>query len=163
MIFWSFYGCNSIAQPYAEWSDLSGVDKTITESFNNARNKNIPTINEIEIPSYPGSKLLRIDDYICEKQISSLILVTTSQQSDVVTWYEMNLIGFPKSLSESKVFFIEDYDNFKYESNSTELLNRQYVSIMEINDTMKRVAPEYNTFIEVGFDTYKIRRCNKQN
>ena len=159
-IFFSLYGCNSLAQPYAEWSDLSNVEKSLSESFKKARVQNIPNKSDINIPSYPESDLLKLDEYGCTREISSLILVTMEPIEKIVKWYEKNLNGYPKSINESRVFFIEGYENFDYENNSIELSKRSYVSIREINGTLKRIAPKYKTSIEVGYKAKESPYCN---
>lgn len=159
-IFFSLHGCSSLAQPYAEWSDLSDVEKSLSESFKKARIQNIPSKRDINVPGYPKSDLLKLDGYACMKKISSLILVTIEPMEKVVEWYGKNLSGYPKSANESRVFFIKGYENFDYENDSVELSKRPYVSIREINDTLKRIAPKYKTSIEIGYKAIESPYCN---
>lgn len=152
----------SAPEKYAYWSDINGIEKRFHDSFENARNQqHIPRLNEINIPPYPGSDLLKLDEFMCMSQLSSLLLVSHKPVDEVVTWYGKNLSGFFKSVTDERTFFVYGLADFDYSKDSIKLKDREYISIRKIGEAINKLAPKYETVIEIHFYTNKINYCKK--
>ena len=143
--------------PIAEWAKIM---ENIPESkpFIELQKQKAPTLGEVGVEPYPNSKLFMVDKYYCTDDTTFIGLVTNSNIEDVIKWYQDNLTNFGYFKYESRDIFLKDTKIFNPEKDASSLIEKNSVSIANLNDSFKKLLPQYKTYIEINFKPLNCKR-----